>query len=119
MGIVGAAWQELIARNAQRFEEKLGAGVEERLDEAQQSRQLRREGRAAAAGGEIARALDCLQRAIRLAPWVAEGYLELAQLLERMGERGRARRFYALALERDAGLETARERLAMLESEGD
>lgn len=117
MGIVGAAWQDLLAQNARRFEEKLGARMEERMDEAQQARQLRRQGGEAASMGDIARALDCFQRAIRLAPWAAEGHLEMARLLDRMGERGRARRFYALALERDAGLEEARARLAALDAE--
>lgn len=111
MGVVDAAWEELLARNQRVFEEKWRARPEERSDAAQQSRRLNREGRAALETGGLEHAIRLLTHAVETAPFYHQNYNDLGAVLWQAGEGARACRLFKKALSLAPGNAEARENL--------
>jgi len=98
MGLVGDDWNQLIEANQRIFEEKWNARPEERVDVIQQARQLAREAKAAAGGGDVAGALRLFRDSLALAPTDDRIYIEYAAFLQGVGETDRAAGFLRRAL---------------------
>ncbi len=103
MGLVGEAWESLIAANDARFHAKWALRPEDRLDSFQASLQHNRDGAARFEAGDLAGALRALLEAIRVAPQLSRNHNDLAVVLWQHGEieKAYARVKQALKLEPD------------------
>ncbi len=111
MGLTGEKWTELIAENERRFQEKWDLTVTDRSDAAQQSRQLNREAREAAAREDWVGATDLLRRAIQVFPLLETNYNDLGAVLWQLGEADRAIGYFMHALRINRSYTEARDNL--------
>lgn len=101
LGLVDAAWEQLLAENAARFGAKWQFKPEDRLDNYRRSLQLNRNAGETLQRGDVAGALREFRDAIRLAPGLARNHNDLAVALWAAGVQDQAfeRVKQALALE--------------------
>jgi glycosyltransferase involved in cell wall biosynthesis len=90
MGLVGEAFETLIAENERRLHEKWGAFAIEHSEAALQSRQYQEDARRAMEAGDLLAALRMLKEAIAAFPLSASCYDDLGVLLARLGQAGAA-----------------------------
>lgn len=101
MGLVGGAWNDLIARNQGAFHEKWGGSDALAGEAARDSLALNRAARAAAGAGDLAGAVRGFKEAIARCPGLAENYNDLGAVLWGAGERVRARDLFQRAVSLD------------------
>jgi O-antigen biosynthesis protein len=108
MGVSGDRWNELLAGNGARFQEKWGRalGHDENADE------LNAKAREAIGQGDRKTALTLLMEAVAAAPADARHYNDLGAVLWDMGERDRAVALFERALALNPEDRDARENLA-------
>lgn len=111
MGITDDAWTNQIDKNQQLFMQKNAARPEERSDEVQRARQLNRTAQELLQTGSLEEALQALYDAIQIAPAYALNYNDLGVVLWQLGEEKGAFDAFRAAVERERGLESARDNL--------
>ncbi|MDX9974551.1 MAG: glycosyltransferase [FCB group bacterium] len=114
MDLVGERWQELIARNQERFLKKWSGPDDAAREEAAA---LGARAREAAEQGRHADALRLFLEAIRLDSLSPALFNDLGALLWSLGEKRKAVEQFRRALRLDPGFEAARENLARAETE--
>lgn len=90
MGLVGEAWDALIAANDARFQAKWTLRPEDRLDSYQASLQHNQRGNACFMAGDMTGALRALVEAIRVEPHLSRNHNDLAVVLWQHGEKEKA-----------------------------
>lgn len=90
MGLVGEAWEALIASNDARFQAKWTLRPEDRLDSFQASLQHNQRGNACFKAGDMTGALRALVEAIQIEPHLSRNHNDLAVVLWQHGEKEKA-----------------------------
>jgi cellulose synthase/poly-beta-1,6-N-acetylglucosamine synthase-like glycosyltransferase len=111
MGLVGDAWQSLIAENEERFGAKWSLRPEDRLDSFQASLQRNREAATLLSGGDVKGAIAAYVEAIQIEPRLGQNHNDLAVVLWQHREREQAYRRVEQAVKLDSEDEDARANL--------
>lgn len=111
LGLVDAAWDALIERNAATFGAKWDLKPEDRVDEYRESLQLNRAAAEALSRGDITGAIRHYRDAIRLAPRLARNHNDLAVALCEAGAGVQAFERLRVALELEPAYPEARANL--------
>ena len=108
MGLVGPAWQSLIAQNEARFGSKWDLRPEDRLDSFQASLQHNRRAALRLEAGDPAGAIRIYVEAIQMEPHLAQNHNDLAVVLWQHGETEKAFARIKRALTLDPNSDDAR-----------
>jgi len=114
MGLTGDAFEQLLAENRQRFEEKWGVHVPKPPAAQRRAQRLNEQARQALAKDDPLEAVRLLRAAIETCPEEAQHYNDLGVVLWQTGRIDLARQCFHQALKRNPEYTDARDNLASL-----
>lgn len=115
MGLTGDAFEQLLAENRRRFEEKWGVHVPNPPAAQRRAQRLNEQARQALADGNPLEAIRLLRAAIEIRPEEAQHYNDLGVILWQTGRIGLARQCFQQALQCNPEYTEARDNLASLD----